>query len=155
MKFQLIDGKMKPIQEVSKEVITWSFPTEPTVKNRRGMEDIPFATLNYQPKTFNVRSSLIAGLGTVTLAAANPTNGIFWNTFMTYLFPWFLDIAQVFCAIKIAQAFYQENRGGRDSGSGMESMVTYGKWLLLFHMIPFAVKLIDQLGKTMANSVGN
>lgn len=155
MKFQLIDGKMKPIQEVNKEVITWSFPIEPTVKDKRKMPDIPFATLQSKSKDIYLKSSLVAGLGSVSLLAINPSNGIFWETFMTYLFPWFLDIAQVYCAVKVAQAFYQENRGGRDAGSGLSSMVVYGKWLLLFHMIPFAVKLIDQLGRTMANSVGN
>lgn len=75
--------------------------------------------------------------------------GIFWQAFMTYIFPYMLDIAKVFCAIKIAQAFYEERRGGREGGSGISAMVNYGKWYLLFVLMPWAVELIDQLGGKM------
>ena len=160
MRFQRIDGKMIRVDEEVKETIqTWSFPSEPTVKSnnkaRRKMNDIPFSTLN-KPinRSFYAKSSIVAGLGAISLTAINPQNGIFWETFMVYLFPWFLDIANVFCVIKISQAFYQENRGGSDKGTGMASIVTYGKWLLLFHLIPFFVKFIDQLGLKMVNDLG-
>lgn len=154
MRFQWMDKKTVNVEEKS-SVIKWNFPTEPTIKVRRKMDDIPFATFDYiNQSKYTAKSSMIAGLGAISLATINPQNGIFWETFMVYLFPWFLDIAQVFCAIKVAQAFYQENRGGRDSGTGIGAMVTYGKWLLLFHMIPFFVKLIDELGQRMAESIG-
>lgn len=97
---------------------------------------------------------------TMTLPTTSTTDGIqiqdglFWDIFMTYIYPWFVDVAQVFCAIKIAQAFYEENRGGRDSGSGVTAIVSYGKWLLLFHMIPFAVSLLNEVGQRMADSIG-
>ena len=90
------------------------------------------------------------GVMAVGNAIANTSGaGIFWDTFMTYIFPWMIDIAKVFCAIKIAQAFYQERRGGRDGGTGMEAIVTYGKWYLLFILMPWAVELIDELGSKM------
>lgn len=75
--------------------------------------------------------------------------GIFWDAFMNYIFPYMMDIAKVFCAIKIAQAFYQEKRGGRDEGSGIGAFVTYGKWYILFALMPWAVELLDQLGGKM------
>jgi hypothetical protein len=80
-------------------------------------------------------------------------SGVFWDAFMTYIFPWMLDIAKVFCAIKIAQAFYQERRGGRDEGSGFGAVVTYGKWYLVFWLIPWGVELIDQIGGKMLNEL--
>lgn len=81
--------------------------------------------------------------------------GIFWDAFMKYIFPYMLDIAKVFCAIKIAQAFYQERRGGREGGSGVEAIVTYGKFYLLFALMPWAVELLDELGTKMLNDLGN
>lgn len=75
--------------------------------------------------------------------------GVFWSAFLTYIFPWMLDIAKVFCAIKIAQAFYNEKRGGRDEGSGVSAIVQYGKWYVLFLMIPWFTELIDQVGGNM------
>ena len=154
MRFQRVNGKMIRVDE-STPIQTWTFPDKPTAKSRRDMKDIPLATLTPNTnKGYYASSSVVAGIGAVSLATINPSNGIFWETFMVYLFPWFLDVAQVFCAIKVAQAFYQENRGGRDSGTGMGAIITYGKWLLLFHMIPFFVKLIDELGQRMADSIG-
>lgn len=153
MRFQRINGKMVRVDE-NAPIQTWTFPNDPTIKSGRKMDDIPFATLNPINRSFYAKSSIVAGLGSISLAAINPQNGIFWETFMTYLFPWFLDIANVFCVIKIAQAFYQENRGGSDKGTGMSSIVLYGKWLLLFHLIPFFVKLIDQMGLRMVKDLG-
>ena len=80
-------------------------------------------------------------------------SGVFWEAFMTYIFPWMLDIAKVFCAIKIAQSFYQEKRGGRDEGTGFGALVTYGKWYLVFWLIPWGVELIDQIGGRMLNDL--
>lgn len=87
------------------------------------------------------------------LGVATGGSGVFWDAFMTYIFPWMLDIAKVFCAIKIAQAFYQERRGGRDEGSGFGAVVTYGKWYLVFWLIPWGVELIDQIGGKMLNEL--
>ena len=156
MRFQLINGKMIQVDKTIKvDIPTWTFPTEPTIKDRRKMKDVPFATLNNPiSKGFYAKSSIVAGLGSISLATINPQNGIFWETFMVYLFPWFLDIANVFCVIKIAQAFYQENRGGADKNSGIAAITLYGKWLLLFHLIPFFVKLIDEMGLRMVNDLG-
>lgn len=152
MRFRMIDGKMTQV-DVTNKIQVWTFPDKPTVKDRRSMQDIPFATM-IPSKGVYAKSSIIAGIGAVSLTAINPQNGVFWETFMVYLFPWFIDIANVFCVIKIAQAFYQENRGGRDTGTGLSSIFTFGKWLLLFHLIPFFVKFIDQLGLRMVNDLG-
>lgn len=90
----------------------------------------------------------------VATAVANTTGaGVFWDAFIKFIYPWLLDIAKVFCAIKIAQGFYNEKRAGKDGGSGLETLVTYGKWLLFFHLVPFFVLLIDQLGLKMVNDL--
>lgn len=81
------------------------------------------------------------------------TKGVFWSAFLTYIFPWLLDVAKVYCAIKIAQAFYQEKRGGRDEGTGFGALVQYGKWYLVFWLIPWGVELIDQVGEMMFNDL--
>ncbi|WP_144510018.1 hypothetical protein [Bacillus sp. FJAT-22090] len=156
MRFKLIDGKMVQVDEkVKVEIPTWTFPTEPTVQSKRKMKNIPFATLNKPiSKGFYAKSSLVAGLGSFSIAAINPQNGIFWETFMIYLFPWMIDIANCYCILRIAQAFYQENRGGSDKGTSINAVVTHGKWLLLFHLIPFFVKFIDQLGLKMVKDLG-
>jgi len=64
-----------------------------------------------------------------------------------------LDIAKVYCAIKICQAFYEEKRGGREGGTGFGALVQYGKWYLVFWLIPWGVELIDQLGGQMFNDL--
>lgn len=81
------------------------------------------------------------------------SGGVFWSAFLTYIFPWMLDIAKVYCAIRIAQAFYQEKRGGRDDGSGFGALLTWGKWYLIFWLLPWGVELIDQIGNTMFNDL--
>lgn len=90
----------------------------------------------------SVRSVLVSG-------------GIFWGIFLSYIFPVLLDIAKVFCAFKVAQAFYEERSGstGRDGKSGFQSLVYYGKWYLAFWMIPWGVELIDQFGGKMYNDL--
>lgn len=77
--------------------------------------------------------------------------GVFWTAFMTYIFPWMLDIAKVYCAFQIAQSFYKENKGmgGKDGRTGFQSLVYFGKWYLAFWLIPWAVELIDQIGEKM------
>lgn len=107
-------------------------------------------------KGITLRSSALAALVplTTTIVAQDLNQGIFWETFLQYIFPYMMDIAKVFCAIKIAQAFYTEKRGGRDEGTGMSAFVTYGKWYLLFSLLPWGVELIDQLGKQMINNLG-
>jgi hypothetical protein len=99
------------------------------------------------------KSMSVFPLGTLALGVATGGSGVFWDAFMTYIFPWMLDIAKVFCAIKIAQAFYQERRGGRDEGTGFGALVTYGKWYLVFWLIPWGVELIDQIGGKMLNEL--
>jgi hypothetical protein len=92
-------------------------------------------------------------LPTLALGVATGGSGVFWDAFMTYIFPWMLDIAKVFCAIKIAQAFYQERRGGRDEGTGFGALIQYGKWYLVFWLIPWGVELIDQIGGKMLDEL--
>lgn len=92
----------------------------------------------------------------VATAVANTTGaGVFWDAFMKYIFPYMLDIAKVFCAIKVAQGFYNEKRAGKDGGSGLETLVTYGKWYILFAIMPWAVELLDQLGNKMLMDLRN
>jgi hypothetical protein len=99
------------------------------------------------------RKAYSIAMPTLVLGVATGGSGVFWDAFMTYIFPWMLDIAKVFCAIKIAQAFYQERRGGRDEGSGFGAVVQYGKWYLVFWLIPWGVELIDQIGGKMLNEL--
>jgi hypothetical protein len=99
------------------------------------------------------RKAYSIAMPTLVLGMATGGSGVFWDAFMTYIFPWMLDIAKVFCAIKIAQAFYQERRGGRDEGTGFGALVTYGKWYLVFWLIPWGVELIDQIGGKMLNEL--
>lgn len=99
--------------------------------------------------SFFPTATLIVG----TAVANDVGAGIFWGTFMKYIFPYMLDIAKVFCAIKITQAFYQERRGGRDGGTGLEAVVTYGKWYMLFALTPWAVELLDELGVKMLSDL--
>lgn len=81
--------------------------------------------------------------------------GVFWTAFMTYIFPWLLDIAKVYCAWRVVQGFYQEGKGlgGREGGGGgrggFGSLVYYGKWYLAFWLIPWGVQLIDEIGQQM------
>lgn len=100
-------------------------------------------------KTYSIAPMTLA----MGASVATSGSGVFWDAFMEYIFPWMLDIAKVFCAIKVAQAFYQERRGGRDEGTGFGALVTYGKWYLVFWLIPWGVELIDEIGATMLNDL--
>lgn len=81
------------------------------------------------------------------------SGGYFWDAFLTYIFPWMLDIAKVYCLIRIAQAFYEEKRGGRDGGTGFSALVQHGKWYLVFWLLPLAVELIDQVAGGIFNDL--
>ena len=154
MRYQRVDGKMTRVEECSK-VITWNFP-EPissTKKSDKGISSIPKSS---KQKDAIAKSSLLAtssGLVLMNASGVSAEAGLFWSIFMEYIYPWFVDLATVYAAIRIAMAFYEEQRGGRDSKNGFSSFVSYGKWLLLFHMIPFIVKLIDTVGQKMADSL--
>lgn len=136
MKFKLIDGQMSLVsQSETMEVMRNAFPLSTAY-----IVDIP-----------SIKESVKSGnfLKNRNFAGAVVTKGVFWGAFLTYIFPWMLDIAKVYCAIRICQAFYQENRGGKDSGTGFGALVTYGKWYLVFWLIPWGVELIDQIGGEM------
>lgn len=104
-------------------------------------------------RNVNKGKALSVALPVLGMATGVAGSGVFWQVFMTYIFPWMMDIAKVWCAIKIAQAFYQEKRGGRDEGTGMSAFVAYGKWYLLFSLLPWGVELIDQLGTKMLSEL--
>lgn len=144
MKFRLCsDGNMeivkkKVFEEMKKEAPLHTAFVIDTPKIKKSIKEMDFL----KGKAMSFAPILVFGLAT-------GGSGVFWNTFMTYIFPWLMDIAKVYCVIKIAQGFYEEKRGGRDGGSGMGTFVTYGKWYLLFMLIPWGVTLIDQLGGKM------
>lgn len=151
IKFRYSNGEMVLVDDIISEVDKLS--DKNLSKTGR---DIVINKLGKLSKKFNTTTYSIAPITLLAVATATSDfqgAGIFWDAFMKYLFPYLLDIAKVFCAIKIAQAFYQERRGGRDSGTGMEAVVTYGKWLLLFHLLPWGVELVDQLGVKMLSDL--
>lgn len=117
------------------------------------MIDIKVIKESIKSKGFNFLKNSNFAVAPVVATPAVATKGVFWNVFLTYLFPWMLDVAKVYCAIKIAQAFYQEKRGGRDEGTGFGALVAYGKWYLVFWLIPWGVELIDQVGELMFNDL--
>lgn len=117
--------------------------------------DIPRIKSSIKSGSFLKNKSFsIAPIG-LMMGAVTPTggSGVFWDAFMRYIFPWMLDVAKVYCAIRICQAFYQEKRGGRDDGTGFGALVQYGKWYLVFWLIPWGVELIDQIGSRMLNDL--
>lgn len=121
------------------------------------MNDVLPISTCYMIDIPSIKKRAMEGLGNKSFAVAPVTaiasQGIFWKAFLVYIFPWMLDIAKVYCAIRIAQAFYQEKRGGRDESSGLGAVMTYGKWYLVFWMVPILVELIDQIGGTMFNEL--
>lgn len=120
-------------------------------------ESIPRAYIVDIPKikeTIKIKSKDFLKNGNFA-AVAIGGGGVFWKTFLIYIFPWLTDIAKVYCAIRIAQAFYQEKRGGRDDGTGISAIIQYGKWYLLFAILPFFVELIDEIGNTMYHDLQN
>ena len=82
------------------------------------------------------------------------SKGVLFPVFMENIFPWLLDLAKVYCALKIAQAFYAEKRGSsRDGDTGMGAVVQYGKWYLMFWLVPWFVEIIDQVGGSLLQEV--
>lgn len=81
--------------------------------------------------------------------------GILWTAFVTYIFPILLDAGKVYCAFMIAQGFYKDQRGIESKGgrSGFQNFVYYGKWLILMHLIPAGVSLIDTIGTQMTHDI--
>ena len=153
-------------KEVSKTVITWNIPSEPTVRpinKKRDIMDIPMMPIKERKNgKFSVNSSsVIGGAGAIALMSATNnvqigTAGVFLPIFLENIFPLMLDIASVYVVIKIAMDFYKEQRGGGDSKDdlGLGTVMKNGKWLLLFYLIPFFIRLLEQLGMQMANRVG-
>jgi hypothetical protein len=113
------------------------------------MVDVPLIKERIKDKSRNFLKTSAFAVAPITVGS----KGVFWSVFLTYIFPWMLDIAKVYCAIRVAQAFYQEKRGGRDEGTGFGALVQYGKWYLVFWLIPWGVELIDQIGGTMFNDL--
>lgn len=137
MKFRYVDGKMSLVETENQVVneMRNAFPLSTAY-----IVDIP-----------SIKESVKSGnfLKNKNMAVAIGSKGVFWGAFLQYIFPWMLDIAKVYCAIRICQAFYQEKRGGRDEGTGFGALVSYGKWYLVFWLIPWGVELIDQIGGEM------
>jgi hypothetical protein len=112
--------------------------------------DVPHMKESIKKNTKNFLKTRSFALAPVMgVATGVDSQGVFWNTFLTYIFPWMLDIAKVYCLVRIAQAFYQEKRGGRDSGTGFQALLEHGKWYLIFWLLPIGVELIDQVGHRM------
>lgn len=140
----MTNGKMTKVD------YRWEMPVD-NLKTRRPLMEIPMATIQ---KPSNRGVYLRSSLMTVAPAVTIVSKGVFWSAFLTYIFPWMLDLSKVFCAIKIAQGFYQENRtGGQGGTTGMSALTKYGKWYLIFWLIPWGVSLIDQVGQQMFNEL--
>lgn len=153
-------------KEVSQKVITWNFPNEATVRSttkKRNIMDIPMMPIKEKKKgKFHLNTpSVIGGAASIALMSTTSTvkigsSGVFLPIFLENIFPLMLDIASVYVVIKIAMDFYKEQRGGGDSKDdlGLGTVMKNGKWLLLFYLIPFFIRLLEQLGMQMANKVG-
>lgn len=141
MKFKLNDsGEMSLVIENAKEEVR-----KGKITRKAYIVDVPKIKESIKSLNF-LKTSNLSFAGAVTTISSH---GVFWKVFLIYIFPWMTDIAKVYCCIRIAQAFYQEKRGGRDDGTGIGAIVQYGKWYLLFLLLPWAVELIDEIGNTM------
>lgn len=149
MRFKMMNGSLVEVKDIEQSTRYLS-PVSSTcyVIDSREVKSYIKEMKFLNSKAFSFAPSIL-----LTAVAPVSGAGVFWDAFITYIFPWFLDIASVYCAIKIAQGFFQEKRGGKDDGSGFSGLVTYGKWLLLFHLIPWGVMLIDQIGATMVSNL--
>ncbi|UUV46938.1 hypothetical protein [Bacillus phage vB_BanS-Thrax5] len=143
MKFKLVNGEMSLVKVDAVSQMNSLLPLTSTSL----VVDIPKIKESIHRY---VREGL--GDGRFATVAIGGT-GVFWKAFLMYIFPWFCDIAKVFCLIKIAQAFYEEKRAGKDGASGMGAIFTYGKFYIMFLMLPWFVELIDQIGGTMYDQV--
>lgn len=133
--YKLVNGEFVKNEIINKKAKSNDLqsPVTPTIKkNKRGVANIALS---------------IAPIPIMITAVGG--GGIFWGAFMNYIFPYMLDIAKVFCAVKIAQGFYQEHRGGKEGGSGLQVVATYGRYYLIFLMIPWFVEVLDQIGGKM------
>lgn len=139
MKFRLVEGQMSLIE---REIDVMDVMRNSLPLSTAFVVDLPLIKKSVKSGSF-LKNRNYAG------AVAIGSKGVFWTAFLTYIFPWMLDIAKVYCAIRICQAFYQEKRGGRDEGTGFGALVSYGKWYLVFWLIPWGVELIDQIGGEM------
>ena len=149
--------KIISYKEDSRTVITWNLPSEPTVRpsaKKRDIMDIPMIPINESKKNkFYANSSTLIG---GSLLTATTSAGVFLPIFLDNIFPLMLDVASVYVVIKIAMDFYKEQmNGGEGKDSlGLGTVMKNGKWLLLFYLIPFFIKLLEQIGMQMANKVG-
>lgn len=150
MKFNVVNGKMMQIDFNNlNKPIALNFDNIPTFNKN----DIELSFQNF--KMIDIREVKQSLATTIKMwfpfgeKATTMAVGIFWTAFMTYIFPWLLDIAKVYCAWKIAQGFYRDGKGmgSKDGGSGgFANLVYYTKWYLMFWCLPFLVEVIDQIG---------
>lgn len=145
MRFKLHDGEMvlqksnDILEEINKSLpISTSFIVDiPNLKE----------TIIIKSKNFLKNPQLYA------VTPAIGSTGIFWKAFLEYIFPWILDIGKVYCCVRVAQAFYQERRGGKDEGTGIQALLTHGKWYLALWLLPWGVELIDGIGHQMFDNL--
>lgn len=125
------------------------FPTYSCIVDMREVKTYMKEMKFLNNKTFSIAP--------IALAIVAPTAGVgvFWSAFLQYIFPWVLDVGKVYCCIRIAQAFWQERRGGKDDASGMSAMLTHGKWYLCLWLLPLFVELVDGIGATMFENMRN
>jgi hypothetical protein len=151
IRFQLIGGQLKEVISIDMQDVSLK-PLN--ISELSDKIKIQFIDIKELKKTWNRLKNdwFPIGQKNTTLAV-----GVFWTAFMTYIFPWMLDIAKVYCCFMIAQGFYKEHKGvtGREGRSGFQSLVYYGKWLIAFHLIPVGVTLIDQIGIKMMTELQN
>lgn len=177
MQFHLIDGKMvfvesKPLinkwtvgeglsfgdvktSKPKSTVIKWELPSKPTVKPKRDIKEIPMMPtkdISFKPTGTFAKSSMLAGLSSMALmTSAGASSGIIWDSFINYVYPWFLEVAKVFCIIKVAQTMYQNqstgSRGGEATNFG--AILSWGKWYAIFLFLPFVVELIEGASQDM------
>jgi len=125
---------------------------QPTKRNKKGK-------FGFNSSSVIGGAASIAMLFTTTTANASvqiASSGVFLPIFLEHIFPLMLDVASVYVVIKVAMDFYKEQRGGGNSSDdlGLGTVLKNGKWLLLFYLIPFFIKLLEELGTQMANKVG-
>lgn len=123
-------------------------------------KSLPFSTalivdIPNVKETIRVKSRNFLKTPMMYAVAPIGSTGVFWDAFLQYIFPWVLDIGKVYCCIRIAQAFWQERRGGRDDQSGIQAMLVHGKWYLALWLLPWGVELIDGIGGTMFENLRN
>lgn len=144
MKFQLMNGEMVLQQSGNiLENMNRSLPISTAF-----IVDVPDIKESIKERSKNF-------LKTPMVFAVAPigSTGVFWDAFLQYIFPWVLDIGKVYCCIRIAQAFWQERRGGRDDQSGIQSVLTHGKWYVMLWLLPVFVELMDGIGETMFDNM--